>query len=374
MSGQLSVTVLTGTPDNDGSYALEQLIQHSGDLRLAAIIPKRMNKRSRPSGNVPLIPTTERLVKLGQGCSCCTVRGDLMAKVRRIADEQSAEHILIHTAPHADLRTLAKTFTVADDSGRVLSDVARIDSLVTVVDAKGFLDSLGRAGARSLMERLELANVVLLQGGSGIAPQDLEQVLGCIRAINASARVVQAEEEGFVLSALRAAQPFELDLAEDRAAELAGGEEGSEEAGSVVRFDYQARRPFHPARLHALLAEPWPGVLRAKGTFWVASRPEYACALDVAGGSRNMSPEGMWWATVPVEQRPNSTQFKAYLEEIWHPAFGDRLQNLNIVGIAVDEQELLGRIEACLLTEEELSAPDEWSSLPDPFQWPAVNG
>ena len=86
-----------------------------------------------------------------------------------------------------------------------------------------------------------------------------------------------------------------------------------------------------------------------------------------------MAPEGMWWATVPVEQRPSNTQFKAYLEEIWHPAFGDRLQNLNIVGIAVDEQELLGRFEACLLTEEELSAPDEWSSLPDPFQWPVAN-
>ncbi|MGB0641000.1 MAG: GTP-binding protein [Myxococcota bacterium] len=128
MSGQLAVTVLTGSPGNDGSRVFEQLIQQSEDVRLTAIVPKRSKKRSRSTGEVSVVPTTERLVRLGQGCSCCTVRADLMAKVQRIADEKSAEHILIHTSPHADLRTVAKTFTVADESGSMLSDVARIGS------------------------------------------------------------------------------------------------------------------------------------------------------------------------------------------------------------------------------------------------------
>jgi len=372
MSGQLSVTVLAGSPGNDGSRALSQLIQQSGDTRLTAIVPKRSKKRNRASGDVAVIPTTEHLVRLGQGCSCCTVRGDLMAKVHRIAEEQSAEHILIHTSPHSDLRMIAKTFTVADDSGSVLSDVAHIDSLVTVVDAESFLDTIEGAGARALVERVELANIILLEGASDFSAEDLEQVLGAIAALNAGAKVVRADGSDFDLGSLHSELPFDLDLAEQRAAG-AGQAAGQPQAeGPVVKFVYQARRPFHPTRLHALLGESWAGVLRVKGTFWVASRAEFACSLDVAGASRDMSPEGMWWATVPEGERPDSPDFQRYLETIWHPEFGDRHQNLSFVGTAVDEDGLSARFEDCLLTDEELQAPDQWASMPDPFDWPAA--
>ena len=365
MTNQLSVTVVSGSPGNDGTRVIEQLIHQSSDLRLAAIVPKRSKKRNRTKGDVAVIPTTERLIQLGQGCSCCTVRADLMAKVQKIADEQSAEHILIHTTPHTDLRVLAKTFTVADQTGSVLSDVARIGSLVTVVDTATFIETLEGPNARSLIEQLEIANVVLLEGSSDASEQQLEQIGRSIEAINAGARVVRDDEDGPLLSSLYTDQPFDLDLAEQRAA-------GSQStSNSVMKFAYQARRPFHPARLHALLGEPWSGVIRAKGTFWVASRPEFACSLDVAGMSRDMSAEGMWWATVPVDQRPDSPQLQQYLETIWHPEFGDRHQNLSIVGTEVDEEELRGRFEACLLTDEEVAAPDQWASMPDPFEWPA---
>ena len=368
MAKQLSVTVVSGSPGNDGTRLVEQLIHQSSDVRLTAIVPKRSKKRNRSKGAVAVIPTTERLIQLGQGCSCCTVRADLMAKVQKIADEQSAEHILIHTTPHTDLRVLAKTFTVADQTGAVLSDVARIGSLVTVVDTATFIETLEGPGARSLIERLELANVVLLEGASDASAQQLDQIGRSIGAINTGARVVRDDEGGPLLTSLYADQPFDLDLAEQRAA---GASEPNAASDSVVKFSYQARRPFHPARLHALLGEPWSGVIRAKGTFWVASRPEYACALDVAGMSRDISPEGMWWATVPLAQRPDSPQLQQYLETIWHPEFGDRHQNLSIVGTEVDEEELRGRFEACLLTDEEVAAPDQWASMPDPFEWPA---
>lgn len=373
MSGQLAVTVLTGSPGNDGSRVFEQLIQQSEDVRLTAIVPKRSKKRSRSTGEVSVIPTTERLVQLGQGCSCCTVRGDLMAKIQKIADEKSADHILIHTSPHTDLRTVAKTFTVADDAGVLLSDVAHIHSLVTVVDASSFFRAIDSVGSRELFERVELANIILLEGTSNSSADEIENITAAIRALNAGARIVHSDDKGFVLSSLQSDLPFDLDLAGERAA--GPNEMGSEpqSAGSVVKFSYQARRPFHPGRLHALLAEPWAGVLRGKGTFWVASRPEFACALDVAGMSRNMVPEGMWWATVSKEERPQSPYFTRYLETIWHPEFGDRHQSINIVGVAVDEDDLHARFEACLLTDEELNHPDQWTTFSDPFQWPPAN-
>ena len=220
---------------------------------------------------------------------------------------------------------------------------------------------------------MELANIILLEGTSNSSADEIENITAAIRALNAGARIVHSDDKGFVLSSLQSDLPFDLDLAQERAA--GPNEMGSEpqSAGSVVKFSYQARRSFHPGRLHALLAEPWAGVLRGKGTFWVASRPEFTCALDVAGMSRNMVPEGMWWATVSKEERPQSPDFTRYLETIWHPEFGDRHQNINIVGVAVDEDDLHARFEACLLTDEELNHPDQWTTFSDPFQWPPAN-
>ena len=147
----------------------------------------------------------------------------------------------------------------------------------------------------------------------------------------------------------------------------------SESNDGTVRFDYQARRPFHPTRLHTLLAEAWSGVLRAKGNFWVASRPEVAATLDLAGGSRTTSVTGTWWSAVSADQRPNSPEFRQYMEEIWHPDFGDRHQDFSIVGVGVDEDELRARLDQCLLTDEELADPNRWTSMPDPFRWPKGN-
>ena len=164
MQRQIPVTVITGTVGADGTKALNRLLSSGGDARLSAIVPRRSKKQGRSRGDASIIPTTERLVRLGQGCSCCTVRGDVMTKVHRIVEDQSADHIIIQATPQSDLRMLAKTFTVPDDQGVVLADIAQIGSLVTVVELTGFLDILNGSGGRALIERIELCNVVLAEG------------------------------------------------------------------------------------------------------------------------------------------------------------------------------------------------------------------
>jgi len=362
--------VIVGSPGNDGSHAFGQLIQQSAEQRVAAIVPKRSIRRKRPTGDVSLIPTTERLIRLGEGCSCCTVRGDLLTKVQRIAEEQSADHLLIQASAHTDLRILAKTFTVADAQGAVLSDVARIDSLVTVLDAGAFYTTVGGTGARALIERVEFANVVLLEGTSSLSPDMLDRVRSGIAVLNPNARIVRGDEDKLQLSAVQADHPFDLDQAEQRAAGMGEASGSNTASGAVVRFDYQARRPFHPARLHALIEQPWAGILRVQGSFWVASRPNMACSMDIAGASRNTLPEGMWWASVPTEERPGNPDLARYLESIWHPEYGDRHNKLSIVGTETDAAELRDRLQTCLLNDEELAAPEQWGSMQDPFKWP----
>jgi len=292
-----------------------------------------------------------------------------MAKVQRIAEEQSAEHILIHASPHADLQTLAKTFTVADDNGAVLSDLARIGSLVTVVNAARFFETVGGANARAMIERIELSNVVLLEGTAGIDNDEVERVRGAVTALNAGASIVLADGIELDLTSLRAQQPFDLNLAEERAS---GAGVSGDVASGTVRFSFEARRPFHPSRLFDLLGDLGHGILRLKGTIWVATKPDYACALDMAGGNRTFVPEGQWWATVPEHELPNRPDLKSYLESVWHPDFGDRHQSISIVGVGIDEGVIRACLQAALLTDSEVESRDTWASMPDPLPWPAA--
>ena len=289
-----------------------------------------------------------------------------MTKVHRIAEEQSADHILIQATPQADLRTLAKTFTVPDEQGVVLGDVAQIGSLVTVVDLAGLLDVLEGSGARPLIERIELCNVVLAEGADDGSSEQTEQALAAIRALNPEAVVVMDSDTDLAISALSATAPFDLNRAEQRAASADGVDD-------ATGFSFEARRPFHPARLHALLTERWTGLLRAKGMFWIASRPDFACSLDVAGSSQFTAADGMWWATVPEHQRPDRPDLKRYLETIWHPEFGDRHQSINVIGVGLDVETLQAKLDAALLTDDELSTPEQWSTMTDPFPWKNPN-
>ena len=210
MKTPLSVTVLTGSPGTDGARTFERIVNKSGDLRIAAIVPRGEQQSQSSSQYVSMLPTTEKLARLGEGCSCCTVRSDLMSKIERIAAEQSADHIVIQASLSCDLVTLAKTFTVANASGAVLSEVARIEGLVAVVDAPDFLATLKTEAARAIIERIALANIIVLERESGLEPAVAARVRTALEALNSRARIMRGDEESFGLSSLRVERPVPL--------------------------------------------------------------------------------------------------------------------------------------------------------------------
>jgi len=372
MTGPLSVTVFAGSPGTEASLFFDRILKASNEGRVTAIVEKGGRKRTRPRQGVSVVSTKERLVRLGQGCACCTVRGDLRSKIQRISAEQTADHVVIQASPGSDLTTLAKTFTVADGEGASLADVARIEGLVVVVNARSLLATLKGIKARALIERIEFANVIAIVEAKVLTPKVYDRVLCALKALNHEARIVRGDDDGLALSSLSGDAPFSLDSVERRSRRPALVEdEGTSDA--IVRFTYSERRPFHPTRLHALLADPWAGVLRVRGSFWVASRADFAVSIDVAGGHRRTSADGRWWATVPEDKRPTSPAFKDYLNGIWDPAFGDRHQELSIVGVDVDEVALRSRLDDCLLTDEELADSDAWAQMAHPFPWPKAS-
>ena len=373
MSSPISVTIMTGSFADATSRVCDRLLQATTNQRVTAILPKRSRKKSRVIDGVSIVSTTERLMRLGEGCACCTVRSDLMTKVQKIAEDKTADHIVIQALPQSDLRTLAKTFTVADRSGAVLSEVARIEGFVSVIDVGKFLEKLQTSAGRAQIESIELANVIVVTGGSGVPSAVFDQALGVIAAVNPTARVERADEKSFSLASLGVQEPFKLDVAEQRAMDVGVSPQNSEATSSVTRFVYQARRPFHPARLHAVLNGSLDGVIRAQGSFWVATRPEFVRKLDLAGGTRESSCTGMWWATVPEGQRPDSLEFKQYAASIWHPEYGDRHQALSFVGVGLDEANIRALLDECLLNEQELVDPEVWATMQDPFDWPEMS-
>lgn len=206
MIEQLPVTVVAGTPGSDETWLVDRVRAFSNPRRVTAIVPMRRRERTRSPG---LLPTTPRLVRLGKGCSCCTVRGDLLTKVRRIASEDTADHILIQAPTHADLVTLAKTFTVADDRGEVLSSVARIQGVVLVVNGRSLRGDLQTSDGHLLVERIQLADVIVLCGGA------THDSVATVRALNPHARV-HGDGNDLSLEELRTDEAFDLASAQRR--------------------------------------------------------------------------------------------------------------------------------------------------------------
>lgn len=368
----LPVFVLSCSAGTVRDDAMRRLLRGADASRVTAIVPGRRLKRrrARTREGVTLISTRKRLVRMGQGCSCCTVRGDLLPKVRDIARKGQAGALLIHEPPQADLGVLAKTFTVPDSKGAVLAEDARIQALIAVVGVDQL--RLGTRGgpSRQLVERIELAQVVLLDTGGRPRDGRVSDAELLVRALNPDARVMAQDSEHATLSGLGGDAPFDLQAAQQRS-ELqdlldAGG---SQTAGRVTRIAFLARRPFHPQRLHTWLEAPPQGLVRARGSFWVASRPHLAATLDLAPGDSHTEVAGHWWAAVPQGDRPTGPAFEAHLREVWDPTFGDRRQELAFVGIDLGEAELTSSLEACLLTDAELTEPERWSSGPHPFRW-----
>lgn len=354
MSTTLPVTVITGTSSENGASVLRQLMQTAQEDRLIAIVPKRGKRKNSKSAST--VQTSPQLVRLGEGCGCCTVRGDLLSKVRRIATDQSADHILIHANQTSDLVPLAKTFTVPDKDGYILSELASLQSLTVVIDINTFLRDLHGTEARAVIERIELASVIIGIGASGIPTLEAN----VLRALNPTARVVTNEDASFSLNSLSTETPFNLSEAQRRASLEDILENTAPQEQSVSRIRYQARRPFHPQRFRTALNGSLGNVLRAHGSFWVASRPNDVGLLDIAGPSLATKAGGTWWASVPPSQHPTHPAFVQHKQTDWDSVFGDRQQQLAFVGIELDEANIKATLDACLLSVDELQAYDKW--------------
>jgi G3E family GTPase len=394
---KLPVTVLSGFLGAGKTSLLNHILHNKEGLKVAVIV----NDMSEVNVDAQTIEresalsrTEEKLVEMSNGCICCTLREDLMIEVEKLALQNKFDYLLIESTGISEPVPVAQTFSFIDEEKNIdLSKYSYIDCMVTVVDAFNFSKDFGtnetlidraltdmegdyRTIVNLLTDQIEFANVIVLNKTDLVDAGTVGLLEAIIKKLNPSATVIKSSFGKVAPQSILNTGLFNLEAAENSAGwqkELEGGSHVPEtEEYGISSFVFRDKRPFHHERFWKYINDHFPAnILRSKGLFWIASRPKQALNWGQAGGSLRADSAGVWWASMPFSERITFASFvenQNYIESKWHKEFGDRENELVIIGQDLDQDAIRKSLEACLCTASELKAV--WAGEFKTDEWP----
>ncbi len=393
MMNKLPVTVLSGFLGAGKTTVLSHILNNREGKKVAVIVNdmSEINIDSAIVQNdVSLNRSEEKLVEMSNGCICCTLREDLLEEVNKLAKEGRFDYLVIESTGISEPLPVAETFTFADEDGVSLSDVANLDTMVTVVDAVNFLkdydeaqylqdkgESLGEEDERSvadlLVDQVEFADVILISKTDLVDTAGVERLTAILKTLNTNAKIIPITNGQVNIDAVLSTGLFDFERAQQAPGwlkEMRGEHVPETEEYGIGSFSYVARRPFHPEKFYQFLhkTQEYGKLIRSKGYFWLATRPEFAGQWSQAGGIARYGFAGMFWKAIPKENWPQDQDYLDSIEKQWVEPFGDMRQELVFIGQGLDQDRMTQALDQCLLTEEEvLLGKQYWSTLNDPF-------
>ena len=392
-STRLPVTVLSGFLGAGKTTVLSHILNNRENKKVAVIVNdmSEINIDSEIIQNeVSLNRSEEKLIEMSNGCICCTLREDLLLEVTDLAKQGRFDYLVIESTGISEPLPVAETFTFADEEGISLSDIANLDTMATVVDAVNFLkdyedakylkdsgESLGEEDERSvadlLVDQVEFADLILISKTDLVTSEEVKRLTAILKTLNTSAKIVPISHGKVDVNDVLDTGLFDFERAQQAPGwlkEMRGEHVPETEEYGIGSFTYSARRPFHPNKFFNFLhgTEKYGKLIRSKGYFWLATRPQFAGQWSQAGGIARYGFAGMFWKAVPKKDWPKDEEYLSSIKEQWVEPFGDMRQELVFIGQGLDQEKMIQNLNECLLSEEEvLKGKAYWSTLDDPF-------
>ena len=393
---KLPVTVLSGFLGAGKTTVLTHILNNRQNKKVAVIVNDMSEiniDSSMVKSDVSLSHKEEKLVEMSNGCICCTLREDLLLEVTKLAQEGRFDNLVIESTGISEPLPVAETFTFADEDGVSLSDVAKLDTMVTVIDAVNFLkdydeakylkdageslESLGEEDERSvadlLVDQVEFADVLLISKTDLVKKQELDKLIAIIKTLNTDARIIPISHGKIDIDKILDTNLFDFDRAEQAPGwlkEMRGEHIPETEEYGISSFSYKARKPFYPKKFFDFLHNKnlAGNLIRSKGYFWLATRPQFAGHWSQAGGIARYGFAGMFWKAVPKESWPQDKDSLDAIYENWEEPFGDMRQELVFIGQGLDKEQVTKALDDCLLSDSDLlQGRAHWATFDDPF-------
>ena len=393
---KLPVTVLSGFLGAGKTTVLSHILNNR-DSKKVAVIVNDMSEINIDAAivknEVSLNHSEEKLVEMSNGCICCTLREDLLIEINKLAKEGRFDYLVIESTGISEPLPVAETFTFADEDGNSLSDVANLDTMVTVVDAVNFLkdydeakylkdtgESLGEDDERSvsdlLVEQVEFADIILVSKTDLVSSPNIDRLTAILKTLNTTAKIIPISNGNVEINNVLGTGLFDFEKAQQSPGwlkEMRGEHVPETEEYGIASFSYEARRPFHPDKFFNFLhnTKQYGKLIRSKGYFWLATRPTFAGQWSQAGGIARYGYAGLFWKAVPKKDWPEDEEYLESIKRLWVEPFGDMRQELVFIGQELNQKEITNKLNDCLLSEEEvLKGKAYWKTLKDPFpEW-----
>ena len=390
---KLPVTVISGFLGAGKTTILSSILNNRVDKKVAVIVNdmSEINIDSSIIQNeVSLNHSEEKLIEMSNGCICCTLREDLLEEVTKLAQQKRFDYLVIESTGISEPLPVAETFTFSDEDGVSLSDVANLDTMITVVDAVNFMkdyeeakylketgESLGDDDERSvadlLIDQVEFADIILISKTDLADLDEIERLKAVIKTLNTKAKIIPIAHGNIDINEVLNTGLFDFEKAQHAPGwlkEMRGEHVPETEEYGISSFVYEARRPFHPRKFFDFLhsTEQYGKLIRSKGYFWLATRPEFAGQWSQAGGIAHYGFAGMFWKAVPKKNWPDDKEYLTSIEKQWVEPFGDMRQELVFIGQGLDQKSMIKSLDKCLLNERDvLKGRSYWATLDDPF-------